>query len=418
MIRPVLGTVAARVVITAMNLLLIIAAGQMLGAQGLGSISMLLLGVTIVLLLNHVVGGGGLVYVVPRHGVRMLLGPSYAWALVTAAVAMGLQSVAPLATEDLVVHVVALGFLQSLNSIHLNILLGRERIALQNSILVGQAVLQFAAFLLLLDLHGSSLGDYILATYVAHGATALVSGYFALQHLGPAEASEQPSAWSALFRQGGLAQGANLLQLLNYRAAYYMIEHFRGLGALGIFSVTTQLAESAWLVPKSIGGVLYSKMSNMWEAEQQRTLTLTLLKASMLVGALCSFVLVLLPEGLYTLVFGQDIRDLHPILYWMVPGLVAMSGSQVLSHYLSGTGRILHNTIGSGLGVLVTLPLGWFLIPRYGLQGAAMTASMAYTLSAIYQLLVFLRITGTHGGELLPHAGDRERVRQLWARIR
>lgn len=222
----------------------------------------------------------------------------------------------------------------------------------------------------------------------------------------------------ALFRQGGLAQMANLLQLLNYRFSYYLIERFQGLGTLGVFSVTTQLAEGAWLVPKSIGGVLYSKVSNLEEAARQRELTLVLYKVAVIVGALFSLSLLIVPVAFYSWVFGPEVRGLRPVLACMVPGLLAMSGSQVLSHYLSGTGRIHHNTIGSGLGLLVTLPVGFVLIPAHGLIGAAITTSAAYTASVAYQTVVFLRGTSTSWLELLPHAGDGRRVLKVWKRAR
>lgn len=417
MIRPVAGTIAARVVITALNLLLVVVGGHALGAEGLGTISLIVLGITIILLLNHVVGGGGLVYLVPRLGVGPLLGPSYAWALITACVAWGVQHVLPLVPDALVAHVVGLAFLQSLNSIHLNVLVGRERIGLQNRILLWQAFAQLAVFTVLLGVNGADIHDYVLASYFAHGTTALISGYTALADRNVPAPSSSP-VLAALLRQGGLAQVANVLQLLNYRFAYYLIEHFRGLGALGIFSVTTQLAEGTWLVPKSIGGVLYSKVSNLEEAQRQRDLTLILYKVAVLVGALFCVVFLLIPDSLYSWLFGPEIQGLHAILVWMVPGLLAMSGSQVLSHFLSGTGRIHHNTIGSGLGLLITLPLGYALIPEHGLLGAAITSSIAYTASVAYQTIVFLHLTGTRWLELLPHAGDGQRALLVWSRVR
>lgn len=418
MIAPVLGTTLARIIIAVVNLGMVMAVGRALGAEGLGSMSLIVLGVSMVLLVNHVVGGGGLVYLTPRFGALRLLVPSYAWAVLTAVVAGVAVHFLPLAPDGFALHVVALAFLQSLGTIHLGILFGRQRIALYNTLLAGQSILQLCAFVAFLQINGPTLVDFVAATYIANGALAVLSGYYLWIHQGAPPVVSPPSLWAALFRQGGLAQGANLLQLLNYRFAYYVIERSMGLGALGLFSVTTQLAESAWLVPKSIGGVLYSRISNLDEAERQRSLTLVLFKASVLVGAVWCLVLLFIPGPVYSWVFGEEITGLHPILAWMLPGLVAMSGSQVLSHYLSGTGRVVHNTVGSGLGLLVTVPAALALVPLVGLKGAAMAASLAYCVSLYYQLHHFLRITGTPVGALLPHAGDGERLLQVWHRLR
>jgi O-antigen/teichoic acid export membrane protein len=418
MIRPVIGTVAARVVITAMNLLVIMAAGQLLGAEGLGTISLVVLGITFVLLLSHVVGGGGLVYLVPRYGVRALLRPSYRWAILCAIVAWSIQQLAPIVPVELVDHVVALAFLQSLVSIHINILLGKERIGQLNLVLVAQSATQLLGFVVLMRVNGPSVLDYVHALYLAYGIAAVVSGGLVLSLMGAKSPTTEQGVLRAVFKQGGLAQGANLLQLLNYRLAYYLIEHFRGRSALGIFSVTTQLAESTWLIPKSIGGVLYSKVSNLGEAERQRDLTVILLKVSVGMALIGCLVLLALPDGIYSKVFGPEVVGLHPLLLAMSPGLLAMAASQVLSHYLSGTGRIKHNTVASGLGLLVTVVLGFLLIPGNGLMGAAITASAAYCTAVTHQLWVFMRYTGTRPREFWPHTGDGMRVAEIWKRWR
>ena len=94
-----------------------------------------------------------------------------------------------------------------------------------------------------------------------------------------------------------------------------------------------------------------------------------------------------------------------------------MSASQALSHYLSGTGRVWHNAMGSGLGALATLLLGFSLIPKYGLPGAAITASIAYCASTVYQISVFKRLTGARLRHFLPSAADVDRLRTLWNRM-
>jgi O-antigen/teichoic acid export membrane protein len=297
-------------------------------------------------------------------------------------------------------------------------LLGSQRIGLLNLILVGQSVLQLACFVIFLRMSGASTMDYISALYIANGTAAVISGTVVLRALVRRPSFKQKSVLHALFDQGGMAQGADLLQLLNYRLAYYLIEHFRGLGALGVFSVTTQLAESTWLIPKSIGGVLYSKISNLSEAERQRDLSVILMKVSIGVALLASIVLIAMPERVYSAVFGEEIIGVKPILLIMMPGLLAMAGSQVLSHYLSGTGRVKHNTVGSAIGLLVTVPLGMLLIPRFGLEGAAFTASSAYCASVLYQLRVFLRVSGSEPKDLLPHRGDGDRAMSVWKRWR
>jgi len=423
MIRPVVGTIASRVFIVVMNLLVIVAAGRALGAAGLGAISLLVLGITFILVLNNVVGGGGIVYLLPRHGAPALRWPAYAWALITTAVARMVLQYFPLVTVGLADHVVALALLQAFIGIHLGILLGRERIGTQNALLVFQAAALLVIFAVLLRNGTADVMDYVHAAYIAHGATAVLS---AIASISPKADRRIPhraaGAFSGhpvvdLFRQGAIAQAANGLQLLNYRLAYYLIQRFIGTAAVGLYSVTSQLAESTWLVPKSLGLVLYARMSNTEGMERQRDLTLAVLKVALGVALLFTIVLVLLPDAVYQFFFGPEVTGISFLVLLLAPGLLAMSASQALSHFLSGTGRVWHNAIGSGLGAVATLVLGFLLIPRYGLPGAAITASIAYCASTIYQIAVFHRLTGARLRHFLPNAADVDRLRTLWNRL-
>lgn len=415
MIRPAIGTIATRTVITALNLLVVVVAGNTLGATGIGAISLLVLGITFILLGNNVVGGGGLVYLVPRHGARALRWPAYVWALLVAAVAWPVVHHLPLVPDGLAGHAVGLALLQSFCSIHFGLLLGRERIAAHNGLLVLQAAMLLGLFVWFLQRGSADLLDYVYAAYLAHGSTALLTGIASIDRArGPAPTTHP---LIDLFRQGSLAQAANGLQLLNYRLAYYLVERFVGTAALGLYAVTTQLAESAWLAPKSLGMVLYARVSNTPEADRQRDLTLTVLKAAVGIALVTVLVLLILPDVLYQAVFGPSITGIAPLVLLLAPGLLAMSASQAISHYLSGSGRVHHNTIGSGLGLLVTLALGFSLIPDLGLRGAAITASAAYTTALLYQLVVFQRLTRARLANYLPDANDVERLRTIWRRI-
>ncbi len=416
MIRPVVGTIGTRVALALLNLAMVVVASQRLGAEGVGVISLIILGITFILLMNNIVGGGGLVYLTPRHGLDALRWPSYAWALVTALAASLMVSVVPLVPSEYALHLVALAFLQSLCTIHLGLMLGRQRIAAHNAVLIVQAGTLLLAFLWFLDHGNADVMDHVHAGYLAHGLTALVSGILSRA---PGSSRSRPNSSDAirdLFRQGGLAQAANGLQLLNYRFTYLLIQKWLGASSLGLFAITTQLSESAWLVPKSLGQVLYARVSNSHEADEQRAQTLAALKASMAFTLVVVGALLILPDVFYRAVFGPEITGLAPLVLVLAPGLLAMAASQAISHFLSGTGRVRHNTIGSGLGTVLTLVLGLYLVPRYGLMGAAATASSAYCCATFYQWLVFSRLAMVRLHHLLPDARDAQRLRTLWRR--
>lgn len=419
MMRQAAFTILARICITGMNLLLTMIAGHRLGAAGLGDISLIVLGIALVVLPAGVAGGGGLVYLAPRVNLGALLRPAYAWALAGCAAASLLMLVVPVVPMHRVGAVALLAVLQSMYTIHLNILLGFERIRAYNRITVAHALALLVAFLFLTsgpDPHDAN--DYVLAAFIAFSITVLLSTIALAGVRTARHAGRSTGVLHDLLKQGGMIQAANALQLLNYRLGYWLVEHFRGVASLGIYSVATQLAEGSWLAPRSLGTVLYSKVSNSRDREHQREVTVTTFKVSVLFAGAVLLMVQALPDPWVRALFGREIGGLAPIVLVLSPGILAMAASQAFSHYFSGTAANRHNLIGSALGLVLAALGGWLLIPHLGLQGAAGAASLAYCANAAYQGVVFMRITGTRATGLLPHAGDLERVRSLLRSIR
>ena len=407
--RQITSTIASRVFVTAMNLLVMGLAGHALGARGLGIIGLIVLGITLVMLPTNLIGGGALVYLVPKSRLWSLLVPSYAWALVSCALCYLVLRVVHLVPVGFEAHICALAFLQGVYGIHLAVLVGQQRIGQHNVITAVHAVVLLICFALLLGTSGEpDAMHYIHASYIAFALTAVLSGWSMRWDLQPAV--DGGPVLPRLLRQGALVQGANGLQLLNYRLAYWLIERFREPAALGIYTVGNQLSESAWIAPRSLGMVLLSRVSNSAEAEHQRSMTLTTARAAMVLAFAVVVVLAVLPEEVFRFVFGPEIRGLRPIMLLLAPGIIAMAASQAFSHYFSGKGDNVHNLVGSGAGMVVTVLAGPWMVSTWGLWGAATTASAAYGTSLLYQLIVFMRTTHSAWSDLLPNRNDLQRV--------
>lgn len=409
-----LGTIATRVAVAAISLLVAAIAARLLGLDALGRMSLLVLAITFIMLLCNVVSGG-LVYLEPRHGTRTLRWLAYGWSALACTLGALLAEPLGVAPAGLGMHAGAIAFLESIATTHLSILLGRQRFAMHNSITVIRPLLLATAFLILLRSDGADLSDFIHALYIAHGASALLSGLLISRLI--SHSTEPGAALSAMLRQGIPAQAANGLQLLNYRLSYLLIQRFHGSAALGLWSITTQLAESAWLAPKSLGSVLYARVSNLDAQDEQRRLTLTVMKVSVALAFLAAVLLAVLPDSLFQWVFGPEASGIGQLVLLLGPGLIAMAASQALSHYFSGVGRVHHNTIASGIALAMTVPLGLWLIPGSAERGAAIASSAAFSSAIAYQVIVFGRLTGSKLSDYLPNRADMDRIARLWRRL-
>lgn len=90
---------------------------------------------------------------------------------------------------------------------------------------------------------------------------------------------------------------------------------------------------------------------------------------------------------LVPLVFGSAF-DRSVLLAWvLLPGFVALSYSDIVSAGTTGMRRPWIGNLVEGIGVLVTIGMLPFLLPRYEALGAALTSTAAYAASALVALL-------------------------------
>ena len=188
-------------------------------------------------------------------------------------------------------------------------------------------------------------------------------------------------------------QFSNIIQLVNYRLNYYLINFFYSKALLGIFSIGVQLSEGLWLISKSIATVQYARISNSTDADYSKQLTIRFFKISFLATLITLIPLILLPVNFYRFVFGHEFGNVRYVIMFMSSGIMAVAVNSMFSHFFSGTGRPYLNTIGSAIGFVFTLGLGLILVPSYGIYGAAITASFSYLASLLFQFIAFTSIT-------------------------
>ena len=130
-------------------------------------------------------------------------------------------------------------------------------------------------------------------------------------------------------------------------------------------------------------------------------LTLILSKITIVVTTLAVICLMALPQVFFTSIFGKEFGMIRIVIACLGFGIITLSFSMILSHFFSGINKPYHNTISSAIGLVFTVGLGLLLVPRYGITGASLTASISYTASTIYQFIVFSRMTRLRAKDFL-----------------
>jgi CBS domain containing-hemolysin-like protein len=83
MFGKIAGTLGSKMLLALMSFLVVTLTSNNLGSEGFGYISLIILGITMVQMVNNFVGGPALVYLIPRFSFLKLFVPSYLWAVIS-----------------------------------------------------------------------------------------------------------------------------------------------------------------------------------------------------------------------------------------------------------------------------------------------------------------------------------------------
>ena len=288
--------------------------------------------------------------------------------------------------------------------------LGEGRMAPMARLNVAPPLVTLALLLLALGVTVPSL-PLVLASWVV--AKVLV-GALAVALLWRGGRLAAPD-WAALRREVPFIAtigASNLVGLLNYRVGLFVIERVLGLSATGVYSIAVVMAELLWFVSGSLTQAVYGRIGTPDRSQAAATTVRVVqlgVAALVLVAPLLWFAAWLLVPR----VLGPAYADSLPLLALLLPGVLLFGGAGALSAYFTnhaGRPQVPAQVATLSLAVNGVLALG--LVPRLGMAGAALAASVAYAFSVIVLAWRFARHAGWPLARVL-WPGP-----QLWADLR
>lgn len=406
MFRKIVNTFGTRLLGAILNFLIAVVISHAVGDVGKGEQALLLMDITFVLIFSDIVSGSSIVFLTPKHDFSKIILPAYLWSIL-----VGLLSIAviPFASGEMslmvAVNVGILSILSSIGSVNTSVLIGRERVNAANAVNLWQPATLLATLLVCYFCFGMfNLNAYIIALYVAYGGSWLLGNILLRNEYRDfkfCSITAYKEVLKDLFKFGCLNQSGHLVQFINLRLGFYLLERFVDTGSTGVFSNAVSLAEAVWLISRSIALVQYSRIANSDDPVYSKRLTLELSKICLAFSAGAMVVLALLPSSFHLWLFGPEFGELPTLIRILAPGTLIYCLFLIIGHYFSGTGRYQMNTYAALCGLVFTLVLGFTLIPRYGIYGAAITSSLSYAANAVFMLVAFFRKSTFRVGDLL-----------------
>lgn len=186
---------------------------------------------------------------------------------------------------------------------------------------------------------------------------------------------------------GARGQLGNLLWLTNLRFDFVLLGALAGPAVLGVYAVASKFAELMRLVPTAVNYVLYPRFARAGKAqataEARRLLPLSTALTVAMTPLLAVATLVALP-----VFYGQAYRGAISPAEVIIIGLSVEGAAAVASAYLVGLGRPGLNSLGMGIGTVITVTLDVILIPRLGAMGGAITSAITYLITTMVLALL------------------------------
>ena len=396
MLIKIINTVGTKVLSLIFNFSTAIIISQYLGDVGKGKQSLLLMTIAFILIISNIVSGKTIVYLTPKYSFSKLILPSYLWSILVGVIAIiGLSIFNASLDASIIVHVGMLSVFASLNAINVSILIGKEKIKTANYINLLQPILvAITLFISYVILNEKTIYPYILSLYISYGGCwiigiiALWKEYAKTHFYG---LKEYNPVVNSLFKYGFLNQCGHFVQFINLRLSFYLLEIYTDIGKVGVFSNAVSLSETIWVISNSIALVQYAKISNTNDGKYAQSLTLRLIKICFVLSFFLILALICLPASFFTFVFGAEFQEVSPILRLLAPGVLCYSVFLIVGHFFSGIGKYQINLYASITGLIFTVLLGFILVPKISIYGAAITSSASYIATAIFISIIFLR---------------------------
>lgn len=274
-----------------------------------------------------------------------------------------------------------------------NILLGKEATQAYNTLQVIHPLL--TSFALIIGFMYIEVG--FVSFIVAYLLAQIFNLFLAIYYLKPefqAAGKDHDSGLLKIFiRHGLFIQLANLTQFFNYRILYFLIDSYFGKSVLGIYSNALSLAESVWLITRSISTVQFAKIANSENLRFNQKLTQQYGGISLIISMIGVVFLVILPDAFFVWLFGPEFEGIHHYLVLLAPAILSMSLGNIYAHYFAGLGMNRVNFGGALLNLVVILVSFFLLMDALQMDAAPIASSIAFSVTLIYHYLLFKRET-------------------------
>lgn len=299
----------------------------------------------------------------------------------------------------------------------LNLLVGMGRTALFNVLELTFRAVSVAGLAVMLILFGKDVRWVLgLNLVLAIGAAAVLAAVLGrmVRHSGAPESHGNMTLFRSGVAYGAKAYVAALLAYLIVRSDMLLVNALRGTAEAGVYSIAVQISDLLYLLPMSIGLVLFPRLTRQGDGDPIFALKIARHNAFLML-LLCGAAAVLAPWAIRFL-YGGEFLPAVRALWWLLPGIWAYGACNPIATQLASSGMPLSAVVVWIPPLVLNVALNLVWIPRWGIEGAAAASSLCYLMVLLLHLGLWKRrIRGSISDTLLLKRAD---VREITALAR
>lgn len=376
--------------------------GNVLGPEAFGEIALVILTTAISIIIGGIYSGPNLIYFAKNNSSKNLSVIGYTSAILSSTLIptffclIGKLHIQHLAYTILIV------FFQSICNVNTYIILGQNKINKYNLITFIQPFILIVSIIIFFYfLKSPSIERYLLCLLISYAIASIISFSFVENKI--KETKTVLKTIKELTEFGLIVQITNLIQLLNYRFSYYVIEWQLGLASLGVFAASMQIVEGVWLVSKSFSQILLADLLHTENATDLKTKTIRTAQITFVITSILMVGCLILPEMFYQILFGNKFLGIKPILWIVSIGVLLFSVLSIFSSYFSSQKKVIYNFYSSLVGFIFVLLLSIPFISEFKLMGAGAVNLISYIGTFIVGLIIINNVYKIQISELLKY---------------
>jgi O-antigen/teichoic acid export membrane protein len=203
-----------------------------------------------------------------------------------------------------------------------------------------------------------------------------------------------------MIRYGLKSHVQTIASHFHFKADIYLVAYFLAPAEVAFYSIAARLAEHLLWFPQALGMALFPRLAGSDVADAHR-LTASAVRQTLVACAVPATLLAVGAPFLITTWYGPAYAPTVEPLRWVCLGIVMMSLYVLLTRNFTSRNRQGVNIFAAYLALGGNLALNLFMIPRYGIVGAAISSACSYTAATLVLLVWFVRESGLSTSDVL-----------------